>query len=314
MEDNKPLVAIHCLVYNHEPYLRDCFDGFVKQKTNFPFVAIVHDDASTDGSAAIIREYEEKYPHIFKPIYETENQYSKKDDSLGRIMRVAIDATGAKYIAMCEGDDYWVDPCKLQKQIDILEHDKTLMACATNTITVSNTGELLSGYKENVVKDNKEGRYNLRDFMQTTHQYPTASVVYRRKNIEKVREYCRITKNPFFGDWNLWIALHIIGDFYYLDDAMAAYRINPTSVTHSNVDKRRLALAKANFEIIKNVQSILPDEYADIRKQLDKTAWIWFNLANAYKHTGKYLHMIGCLIRCELKEPGFVWKKVFLKE
>ena len=72
--DYKPLVAIHCFVYNHEPYLRDCFEGFVMQQTNFPFVAIVHDDASTDGSAAIIREYEEKYPHIFKPIYETENQ------------------------------------------------------------------------------------------------------------------------------------------------------------------------------------------------------------------------------------------------
>ena len=66
-----PLVAIHCLVYNHEPYLRDCFEGFVMQQTNFPFVAIVHDDVSTDKSADIIREYEAKYPHIFKPIYIT---------------------------------------------------------------------------------------------------------------------------------------------------------------------------------------------------------------------------------------------------
>ena len=63
--DKRPLVAIHCFVYNHESYLRDCLEGFVMQKTNFPFVAIVHDDASTDNSAAIIREYEEKYPHIF---------------------------------------------------------------------------------------------------------------------------------------------------------------------------------------------------------------------------------------------------------
>jgi glycosyltransferase involved in cell wall biosynthesis len=81
----------------------------------------VHDDASTDGSAAIIREYEEKYPNIIKPIYETENQYSKHDGSLGRIMNAAIDATGAKYVAMCEGDDYWTDPLKLQKQVDFLE-------------------------------------------------------------------------------------------------------------------------------------------------------------------------------------------------
>lgn len=307
------LVAIYCLAFNHEPYIRECLDGFIMQKTNFKFVAIVHDDASTDATAAIIREYAEKYPDIIKPILETENQYSKNDGSLGRIMDTAIEVTGAKYVAMCEGDDYWIDPYKLQKQVDILENDETLIACATNTITVSNTGEVLSEYKENIVKDNKEGRYNLRDFMHTTHQYPTASVLYRRKEENKIREYCRITRNPFFGDWNLWIALHIIGDFYYIDDTTVAYRINPTSVTHSNVSKRRLTLAKANFEIIKNVQSILPDEYADIRKELDNTAWIWFNLANAYKHSGKYLHMIGCLIRCELKQPGYAWKKILRK-
>ena len=120
MKQDKPLVAIHCLVYNHEPYLRDCLEGFVMQQTNFPFVAIVHDDASTDSSAAIIREYEEKYPDIIKPIYETENQYSKRNGSLGRIMNAAIDATGAKYVAMCEGDDYWTDPLKLQKQLQPL--------------------------------------------------------------------------------------------------------------------------------------------------------------------------------------------------
>lgn len=311
---DKPLLAIRCVTYNHEPYIRDCLEGFVMQKTNFKFVAIVHDDASTDNTAIIVKEYAERYPDIIKPILQKENQHSKGSGTIGKILNEAIDNTEAKYVALCEGDDYWIDPYKLQKQVDILENDETLMACATNTITVSNTGEVLSGYKENIVKDNKEGRYNLRDFMQTTHQYPTASVLYRRKEEEKIKEYCRITRNPYFGDWNLWIALHIIGDFYYLDEVTTAYRINPTSVTHSNVDKRRLGLAKANFEIIKNVQSTLPDEYDDIRKELDKTAWIWFNLANAYKHSGKYFHMIWCLIRCELKEPGFAWKKIICKK
>ena len=101
MEKNShPLVAIKCFVYNHEPYLRECLDGFVMQQTDFPFVAIVHDDASTDHSADIIREYAAKYPDIIHPIYETENQYSKQDGSLGRIIDAAINATGAKYIAM----------------------------------------------------------------------------------------------------------------------------------------------------------------------------------------------------------------------
>lgn len=129
---NKTLVAIKCAVYNHEPYLRDCLEGFVMQQTNFPFVAIVHDDASIDNSAAIIREYEAKYPDIIKPIYETENLYSKGDGSVDRIMNAAIEATGAKYIAMCEGDDYWTDPLKLQKQVDFMEANPECGLCYTD--------------------------------------------------------------------------------------------------------------------------------------------------------------------------------------
>lgn len=88
------------------------------QQTDFCFEVIVHDDASTDGTANIIREYAEKYPNIIKPILERENQWSKKDGSLERIMN---EHTHGKYIALCEGDDYWIDPYKLQKQVDIME-------------------------------------------------------------------------------------------------------------------------------------------------------------------------------------------------
>lgn len=113
-----PLVSIRCTVYNHEPFLRQCLDGFVMQQTTFTFEAIVHDDASTDGSAAIIREYAEKYPDIIKPIYESENQYKK--GTIRGIMDAAM-SPNSKYIATCEGDDYWTDPCKLQVQVDFLE-------------------------------------------------------------------------------------------------------------------------------------------------------------------------------------------------
>jgi glycosyltransferase involved in cell wall biosynthesis len=130
MSEVKPLVAIHCLVYNHAPYLRDCLDGFVMQQTNFPFVAVVHDDASTDNSAAIIREYEQKYPHIFKPIYEIESIYKKGGfGAIDNVMLHAINATNAKYVAMCEGDDYWTDPLKLQKQVDFMEANPEYVLC-----------------------------------------------------------------------------------------------------------------------------------------------------------------------------------------
>lgn len=126
-DNNELMVTIRCMTYNHEPYIRQCLEGFVMQKTNFRFEAIVHDDASTDGTAAIIREYAEKYPDIIKPIYETENQYSKHDGSLRRIMD---EACKGKYIAYCEGDDYWIDPLKLQKQVDFLEkHPEVSYSC-----------------------------------------------------------------------------------------------------------------------------------------------------------------------------------------
>lgn len=126
-QTNLPLiVSIRCLAYNHEKFIRETLDGFVMQKTNFRFEAIVHDDASNDGTAGIIREYAEKYPDIIKPIYETENLYSKKDGSLTKIMN---EACKGKYIAMCEGDDYWTDPYKLQKQVDFLESHTDYVMC-----------------------------------------------------------------------------------------------------------------------------------------------------------------------------------------
>ena len=216
MNKNTPLVAIHCLVYNHEPYLRDCLEGFVMQQTNFPFVAVVHDDVSTDGSAAIIREYEAKYPHIFKPIYETENQWKK--GTLIRIMDAAIDATGAKYVAMCEGDDYWTDPLKLQKQVDYMEENPECSLCfhKVNTL-IQETGEIK---KEFIVRD-VPGRSDIIDLAKGNYIH-TLSVLYRRKclNIEKLNSIMPCLP----GDYVMWMLLAENGYIYKFNEAMAVYR------------------------------------------------------------------------------------------
>jgi len=305
---NTILVAIQCTVYNHEPYLRDCLDGFVMQKTNFRFVAIVHDDASKDNSAAIIREYAEKYPDIIKPIYETENQYSKHDGSLGRIMNEAVDATGAKYVALCEGDDYWIDENKLQKQIDILEADTTLMACVSDTSIVDQFSNTTNPKRGGVVKDDIEGRYNLRDFLGTPqHAYPTATVLYRLTHKEEVRQKCYHTRNAYLGDWTLWIILHTYGNFYYINEPLAAYRINPTSVTHTY---DRVGRAKASVHICNAVADILPAEYADIAEDLRHTEWVWISLMHAYKATGKYFGLIYATFMAAIKCPGLLYNEI----
>lgn len=128
-DTENPLVSVRCITYNHEPYIAQAIDGFLMQKTDFPFEVIIHDDASTDKTADIIREYEKKYPLIIKPIYQTENQYSKRNGSIAK----AIDPKlKGKYIAFCEGDDYWIDPNKLQMQVDFLEKNPEYGMCYTN--------------------------------------------------------------------------------------------------------------------------------------------------------------------------------------
>ena len=123
-----PLVSICCLTYNHAPFIRDCLDGFIVQQTTFPIEILIHDDASTDGTAEIIRQYAERYPDTIFPIYETENQYKRGFAGKMDIVFNYSRARG-KYIAYCEGDDYWTDPLKLQKQVDFMESNPDYSVC-----------------------------------------------------------------------------------------------------------------------------------------------------------------------------------------
>lgn len=213
--DTRPLmVSIWCITYNHEPYIRQCLEGFVMQKTNFRFEAIVHDDASTDGTAAIVREYAEKYPDIIKPILETENQYSKGDGSLERIMDETC--TG-KYIAICEGDDYWIDPLKLQKQVDFLESHPDYTMCFHNAINF-------------YVQNNEVSLFNHFELDAELLPYdainnwfvPTASILVRKEYLQDPGWLTKI----YSGDYSLILKALNGGRIYGLKDIMSIYRIN----------------------------------------------------------------------------------------
>lgn len=119
-------VTIICITYNHEKYIRKTLNGFVGQKTDFKYEIIVHDDASTDGTAEIIRDYEKAYPDLFKCVYQSENQYSKNVDIFNCFIYKHVKG---KYIALCEGDDYWCDNNKLQYQYNALENNPDYCMC-----------------------------------------------------------------------------------------------------------------------------------------------------------------------------------------
>lgn len=212
----KPLVVIRCITYNHEPYLRDALEGFVMQKTDFPFVALIHDDASTDNTAKIIQEYANQYPDIIFSILEKENQYSKRNGSITRLMDQACLSTGAKYVAMCEGDDYWIDPYKLQKQVNFLESHLDYSMCFHKVDIVSQEGLNLS---TNVFSHLEEREY-YPDELFKIWTVPTASTLIRSEIFPKIR------RNPNFkiGDNRLWLMCALYGKLYCMKDIMGVYR------------------------------------------------------------------------------------------
>ena len=171
--DTPPLVSIFCITYNHSSYIRQCLDGFLIQKTNFPFEVLIHDDASTDDTAGIIKEYEAKYPDIIKPIYQVENQYSKGLDI--NIVYNLPRARG-KYIAMCEGDDYWTDPLKLQKQVDFLESHTDYSMCFHSVWKLENGN---TTHFVNIAKSEISVWDIINNWL-----VPTCSVLYRKISLD----------------------------------------------------------------------------------------------------------------------------------
>ncbi len=152
-----PLVSICCLTYNHAQYIHQCIQGFLMQRTTFPVEILIHDDASTDGTAGILHEYQHQYPDKIFPLYETQNQYSNGYQNLMDIEFNYSRARG-KYIAYCEGDDYWTDPLKLQKQVDFMESHPDYSVCFHRCKHLNTyTGQLSNDYCSRYFAQNEEG-------------------------------------------------------------------------------------------------------------------------------------------------------------
>lgn len=216
-------VSVICNAYNHEPYIRDALEGFVNQITDFKFEVLVHDDASTDGTASIIREYEEKYPDIIKPIYQTENQYSQ-GISIGYTYQHP--RVKGKYVAFCEGDDYWTDRHKLQKQYNILEENDGIDMCVHAAKQVDGiTGE----FQKEISPRDKDGLLSLKDVISGGGAYiATASILYRKQLIDDPPEF----RKAYGIDYTLQVMGAMRGGIYFLADVMSVYRfLTPNSFT-----------------------------------------------------------------------------------
>lgn len=220
-EMNQLVVSVICTVFNHEKFLRKCLDGFVMQKTTFQYEVILHDDCSTDTSKDIIKEYVQKYPDILIPVYQTENQYSQ---GISIVREYIAPKVRGRYIALCEGDDYWCDENKLQRQYDYMEQNRNCVLCTHNTIRHD-----LQNKIEDTVFNQWKTVHRLSDNeVFVRYKVHTSSFFFKRDFLEKP-DYA---KKYWFGDYVRLTTAYAKGEVVCLPWVMSVYNWhNPGSVT-----------------------------------------------------------------------------------
>lgn len=235
---NDICVSVLCTAYNHEKYLRRCLDGFLMQKTDFRFEVLVNDDVSTDHTADILREYAARCPDIIRPVFQTENQYSR-----GKLinLEILLPLARGKYIALCEGDDFWTDPYKLQKQVNALEAHPDCHLCVHTVQCVHEDGspsdEVIPAQRiESGVLSPKEMEALLIEY---ECPFQTGSYFMRADALtafaQPIPEFRRISP---VGDVCYLLYFTHLGGAFYIAEPMSCYRRNSVgSWTQRNMEK-----------------------------------------------------------------------------
>ena len=237
-----PLVSISCITYNHINYIEQCLDGFLEQETDYPFEILIHDDCSTDGTTEIIQKYSTKYPDIIKPMYETENQYQQGKPAGSLIWN--IPRAKGKYIALCEGDDYWIDENKLQMQVDFLEKNPEYGMCYTKA-------------KQFIQKKRKFSRRrfgtDVRDFedlLFNGNRVPTLTTVFRKDLLNSyLKGIYPQDKGWLMGDYPMWLYFAHESKVKFFDKVTSVYRVLENSASHSDNVEKSVAFGKSYWDI-----------------------------------------------------------------
>lgn len=212
----KPVVSINCITYNHGPYIRQALDSFLMQR-DVPFEVLIHDDCSTDETVGILKEYEKKYPDVIRVLYEKENQYSKGISNISGVFN--FPRANGRYIAMCEGDDFWNDPCKLKKQTEYLDaHPECTLLCHSGHILNMDDAwqsrDLIrpyTGYRD----------LSPAEVISKPVNFPMASLMFPAQLAKQLPPWyfdCPV------GDIPLQLFMLKHGTVHYMDEPMSTYR------------------------------------------------------------------------------------------
>lgn len=286
MSENQVLVTVFCLAFNHEKYIRKCLDGFVMQKTTFKYEVIVHEDASTDHTADIIKEYEKKYPEIIKPLYEAENQCNKVKYYTEEF---CLKNAKGKYIALCEGDDFWVDEYKLQKQFDVMEKNPSCKLCLCKVRAVQETGERLEQtYPRNELNTRAYGRFELLETICKEYSFQTSSYFFDKTTLGKYyKEKPSFLEVAPVGDWPYLLYFSQF-DIYYISDEMSCYRKNSlnsfSTIIHKEKSEKILSFYKGMVDMMNEFDKYTHFTYHDFCKNFDFYHYHYYMLLQEKKY------------------------------
>jgi len=300
-----PLVSICCITYNHEKYIRDAIEGFLMQKTDFPVEILIFDDASQDGTQEIIKEYASKNENIIT-FLQTENQWSK--GKYGLIDWLFPSAKG-KYIALCEGDDYWIDPYKLQKQVDFLEDNEDYAMCFTNCLIIND-----------ITNEKKIAKINIWDTADTrellTHNSlegvkygeeinspgHTSTIVFRNHLIESFPDWY---SKCFIGDEPLFLILSKYGKAKFINSISSVYRQHLSGVSTNSFTFESDYLGR--IHMYKRLNAFFNKKYSKYIHHL--IAQYYFKLFKVYFSQKKYIQSGINIILSFLYDANFILKK-----
>lgn len=282
---SKPAVTVFCAAYNHEKYIRDALEGFVNQKTNFEYEVIVHDDASTDGTADIIREYEKKYPNIMKPIYQSENQYSQGK----RIFfDFVLSKVQGKYIAVCEGDDYWTDNNKLQKQFDYMESHPECSLVAHKSLEYYVDGDIFVDFTSYDFTKPENCEVTAQKIIEDQGYFHTSSMFHKT---EYYTNNYDLLKNISNFDYVKKIVLATEGQVHVIPEIMSVYRKGVEGSWTKRVGEKKEASVQHMEEKIKNLDRI-----------------------NEYRHYKYNVEIQRCIMQLKLLQQVTLANKAVIKD
>lgn len=304
MQNDEIIVSVICLAYNHEKFIEETIKGFISQKTQFGVEFIIHDDVSKDNTREIINRYVKKYPGVIIPFFEEKNQYSQNVN----LFRLIAERAKGKYIAICEGDDYWCDKEKLTIQVKYMEDHPECSLYMHNGYILNN----MTGEKRKMNPYSHEGILSIHEVLIEKHLPPTASMVCRKEDLVNQPEEV-FGNSAGVEDRPLRMFLCTRGNIYYSNRPMCIYRTNTDNSFSSNTNNKKSAkkVLDGMNQVYMRYDNYTEKKYhRDVKMMISREKYLYYLRCGEYLKCLKNRYFYSCI---SFKQKLGTLKKIFLK-